>query len=360
MDSNKMKNLLYKNKSKAPQYKRSFPRPTGQDFRFRPLSGEIIDANNIELLAEVRLHSGIRHPDYPNNKFGSNFRCLGKGCPLCRDYFETLKAEEKAGIKNGNAWKKRARNFTIYWMLDRTNNDAITLVHMDNTPYIVFNKKTQKREKVGYTLQEIVFNKLENALNKNLAPFNYRDGNDLIMRSKKVDNKAKWDIWVEEEKNTVSQEIINKLKDLPALSTIYRPYTWEELECIVRGKSLKEAKNIRRIIKGNKIKETSEKEKDQSFDENASLETKNKQKPNVEEKKEVKKETKDQENKVKPEEKVVENKVEDNKTEEEILEEELMNTTLEEEENKEEDYSKGISDNLDSLFTSNVEDGSND
>ena len=72
MDSNQMKNLLYKNKSKAPKYKRAFPRATGQDFRYRPLSGEIINPNNIELLSEVRLHSGIRHPDFPNNKYGSN------------------------------------------------------------------------------------------------------------------------------------------------------------------------------------------------------------------------------------------------------------------------------------------------
>lgn len=344
MDSQKMKNLLYKNKnqSSAPKYKRAFPRANGQDFRYRPLSTEIIDSVNVELLAPVRLHSNIPHPDFPNNKFGSNFRCLGKGCPLCRDYFATDKLERESGIQNGNAWKKRANNFVIYWMLDRNNNNELTLVHLDNNPYFIYNKKTKQKEKYGHTLQELVFQKIENALNKNLAPFNYRDGNDIVIRSKKVDNKVKWNIWVEEEKNTVSQEVVNKLKDMPKLSEIYRPYTWEELECVVRGVSLKEAKNIRRITKGNTIKEKVEEEKNQSFDENVSLDS-DKTTPEVVDNK--KEEVQKKENK---------RKEEPTKKEEDqdlSIEDSLLETKLDEDDG---DYSKNIDDNLNNLFSSNI------
>lgn len=352
MDSKQMKNLLYKNRnnSKAPQYKRSFPRANGQDFRYRPLSGEIINPNNPELFAEVVLHSNIPHPDFPNNKYGSNFRCLGKGCPLCRDYFETREMEFKAGIKNGDSWKKRGRKYAIYWELDRTNKDEITLVHVDNTPYIVKNKKTKQNEKVGYTLQELKFFAIEAALNKNLTPFDYRKGNDIIMRSKKVDNKVKWNIFVDENVNAVPQDVLNKLKDLPQLSQIYKQYTWEELECVVRGISLREAKNVKRIVKGQDIKEKNNKDKEQSFDENVELKTK-------ETKPEPKKEK--QQEKLEDKEEVKTKEVNPILEEEEkSLEQSLMETSLDDEKQDESeddsDYSKGLSDSLDSLFTTKI------
>lgn len=358
MDSKSTKNLLFKNKnnSNKPMYKRSFPRANGSDFRFRPMSTEIINPENPDLFVEVVLHSNVKHPDFPNNKYGSNVRCLGKGCPLCRDYFKTLDLEWQSGIKSGgNAWKKRANKFAIYWMLDRLNKNQLTLVHLNNTPYMVKNKKTNKNEKVGYTLQELIFNKLVNATEKGLTPFNYQNGNDLVLRSKKVDNKTKWDIFVQEEKNDIPQEVINKLRKLPSLNQIYKPYTWEELECMVRGISLNNAKNIKRIVKANEIKEKEQKEKEEYFDENASLPTS--KVSNEEVPKELKENIKENQVYQSSESKENSNSEKKNDEETESIEDSLMRTELDDE-NEEESSSFG--DSINQLFNDLGEDNKNE
>lgn len=241
MSSQKFKSLLLKansGSSKRVTYKKMFITSSGTEYRLRPLSTSLIDPNEVPFI-KIRLHGGYKHPNFEGD-FSSNYRCIGKDCPMCADVKEIKKVEFKNQLPRDmrSAWKKEKNQYAVMWAVN-TENDEITLVLVPDTDQFKKVKDESGEEswkKVNTTCQEILFNKLMNAAENGLDPFDYNAGNDIIIKSKKVDYVVHWDISVVSTKNAVTEEIKKKLQALPKLEDLYKKYTKEELEYIVKGK----------------------------------------------------------------------------------------------------------------------------
>ena len=237
----KLKSLLLKAQtgSRTPKYKRVFVSGNGTEYRFRPLSTEKIDPQAIPF-KKVSMHGGYKHPNYEGD-YTSNFRCIGKDCPMCKDSRALKKTEYDNNIprKMKTAWKKERNRYSLIWGINR-ENDELTLFLIPDTDRFkkVKDKDTGKEEwkKVNTTCHEILFQKLMNAAENNQDPLSYTDGNDIIIKSKKVDGVVKWDISIDSEKNSVSEEVLKKFSEFPKLDDLYQKYSQEELEYIVKGK----------------------------------------------------------------------------------------------------------------------------
>jgi hypothetical protein len=241
MANQKLKTLLQKAQSgsRTIPYKKMFITANGTEYRFRPLSTLLIDPKEVPFI-KVRLHGGYKHPNFEGS-FASNYRCLGKDCPMCVDVKAIKNVEYTNNLSRElrTAWKKDKSQYAILWAINLDNNE-LTLVMIQDTDRFkkMKDEKTGKDEwkKINTTCQEIVFNKLMTAAENGLDPFDYDAGNDIVIKSKKVDNVVHWDVSVINEKNSVPAEIREKLKNVPKLEDLYKKYTKEELEYIVKGK----------------------------------------------------------------------------------------------------------------------------
>ena len=241
MTNQKLKSLLLKaqSNSKTPRYKRVFVSANGNEYRFRPLSTELMDPNEVPF-KKVNLHGGYKHPNY-DGKYTSNFACVGKDCPMCKDARALKKVEYENNVPKNmqTGWKKQKNRYSLIWGINREDNE-LTLFLIPDTDRFVKVKDPKEGEKewkkVNTTCHEVLYQKLMNAAESNQNPFNYKGGNDIVINSKKVDNKTNWDIYVDSETNDVDEKILEKFKEFPKLDTLYTPYSKEELEYIVKGK----------------------------------------------------------------------------------------------------------------------------
>lgn len=236
MSSNQnLKNRLAKAQSgvQKPSYKRLYLNGKGKEFKLRLLSTEHNDVEATPFF-KVDLHGGYKHPNY-EQEYSSNFRCPKKTCPMCSDYFDTLKREKGFDKSNRTAWKKEVRRYSMYWAINRENNE-LTLVYVPDIRKIK-NKDGTWQER-GSTLQSILYNKLMSAADQGMDPFSLKDGNDIIIKSRAIDGKAQYDVYIENEKNSVDEKTIQKLKTLPALRDVMQTYSIEDLKKIVSGEKI--------------------------------------------------------------------------------------------------------------------------
>lgn len=233
-------NKLYKanTKSTKPLYKRLYIKPDGTDYKLRLLDTSLIDPEGMPL-HKVFLHGGFRHPNYPKNTNPSTFACMGKGCPLCRDYFETADMEFKSGISRGKgvAWKKERTEYGLMWALNRANQNEMTLVYLQDKKMFKKNNKTGKKERVGKaTVYELVYEKMVAEAKQGRDPFDLDKGFDIIIRGIKRDDSIKWSVHFEYDKpNKVEAKERSVLSKMPVLSEIFTPYSKDQLECIAKG-----------------------------------------------------------------------------------------------------------------------------
>jgi hypothetical protein len=158
---------------------------------------------------KIFLHFNFLHPNY--NKSGT-FRCIGKDCPLCRV------AKEKQHKKDPNAWKYRANIMFLYYVADAK----------ENFYYI----------RLSATAQDAVFKAMQAKAKSGVNPTDLQNGRMARFTLDKVDNKTKYQCSFLNDTHKVSENIINELENAPDLNKIYKFYSKEDLEKIVRGEKL--------------------------------------------------------------------------------------------------------------------------
>jgi hypothetical protein len=163
----------------------------------------------------VFLHFGFYHPNFKNS---GTFRCLGKGCPLCREY----KIKEERG--DGNAWMFKSTPNYLYYVLNQ-------------------------RSEFGFVrLAQKAHDKVQDAIDKRLAsdvnPVDLDKGRvaQLIL-TKSVDKDGKkkndWTCDFLSDVDEVSPANRKLLENAWAFEEIYEKNTVEELELIIQGKPIK-------------------------------------------------------------------------------------------------------------------------
>lgn len=225
------RNRLLKAKSnvQAPTYKRLFVSPTqGREYCLRFLDPKVIDGEGLPF-AYVYLHGNYMHPNF-DQKFPSNFRCGGKGCPLCTDARAISKKEKDDNVPKNErqAFKKQARKYAIYWAINEENGE-LTLVHIPDFSY------SESEE----TINQMLANKLLELDEMGLAPFDLKLGMDIVISTTAVDKKIKFSIHQDNQSTKeVPQLVVKKLEQMKPLNLVYKKYTTEELDKVVKGEKI--------------------------------------------------------------------------------------------------------------------------
>lgn len=228
-DDFKTRLMKAKNGTKTPPYKRMFITTNqAKDYRLRFLDPKVISDDQLPFMY-VYLHGGYKHPNY-NQEYTGNFRCGGKGCPLCLDSRAMQKKEKDDNVakKDKQAWKKQSRKYAIYWAINQDNKE-LTLVHIPDFSY------SQDQE----TLNQIVSNKLIEFAELNLNPFDLKEGMDVIISAQAVDDKFKFKVdYDNNSKGPVEEKQVNLLRRMKALSDVYKVYKPYELDKIAKGERI--------------------------------------------------------------------------------------------------------------------------
>jgi hypothetical protein len=224
---NKMKNA--KTGNNRPQYKRMYIQGGGKEYKLHLLSTELIDATEIPF-ETVWLHGQYKHPNFPEQQYGSNFRCLGgmkNGCPMCLDVKDIRDFEKAQNIppKEKTAFKKQAKPYALYWAINLVNNE-LTLVHVP--------KRGMYDDDIP--AQEVLFNKIENFVKETgRIPFDYENGAIVTITSKTINKKDKYSVEIDMTPHDVSPKLLKLYETMPTLKSIYKPYTKEDLDNVVKG-----------------------------------------------------------------------------------------------------------------------------
>lgn len=157
----------------------------------------------------VFLHFGFIHPNY---KQAGTFRCLGRDCPLCRE----AKKMEKA--KDPNAWRFKSTPVYLYYIVDSSENFKFL--------------------RLSRTAHEQVLGEIESKAKSKTNVLSLENGRVAKLSLEKSEGKNKWRCDFITESNTVSPELQDSLHNAPELDTLYRVYSAEELEKIVKGEKL--------------------------------------------------------------------------------------------------------------------------
>jgi hypothetical protein len=211
-------NLKNAQKQESEPQKEFTPRPkllrttdAGTIFvRFLP---NAISPNDV-FYYRIFLHYGFFHPNFQNY---STLRCLGKGCPLCRE------AKKKEADKHPEAWRFKSTPNFLYYVVD--NNGDFAFVRLSLPAHTEVQKAFDKR------------------LAGDVNPVDLNHGRIAELRLDKIveeDNrkKNKWTCNFLSDPNTVSDKIIKRLKDAPSFEDLYAPNTVDDLELILKGKKI--------------------------------------------------------------------------------------------------------------------------
>lgn len=217
-----LKQRLYASKSgkNTIPYKRLFLQ-SGKEYNLRFLTTEFIDAAG-NLFARVFLHGGYKHPNY-QQKYTSNFRCLGKNCPMCADFKEQRELEKNLPKEQRIAWRKKSIPYAVYWAINLDNNE-LSLVHVP-----MMSAKDKK------SIQDIIFEHFLEAAEQDKDPFSLKSGNDVFISIKMVDNVPKVHVTIKEETTAVSEKVQKMASQLVPFEKVYKQYSKEQLQNIVDG-----------------------------------------------------------------------------------------------------------------------------
>lgn len=158
---------------------------------------------------QIYLHFNFFHPNYNQP---ATFRCIGKDCPLCKY------GKEKASKKDPEAWKYKANIMFLYYVTDSK----------ENFYYI----------RLSAVAQNAVFNAMIAKAKSDVNPADLQNGRLAQLSLSKVDGKNKFHCTFLNDIHRVSENITNELEMAQELSQIYRFYSKEDLEKIVRGEKL--------------------------------------------------------------------------------------------------------------------------
>lgn len=173
------------------------------------------DGVNERPFALVFMHSGFMHPNYGKT---SQFRCAGKGCPLC-EY-----AKQQADEENPKAWKFKARPKFIYNVVD--SNDNFRVMVLDKGAH----------EELQAEIENFV-------VTHNRIPCSFDKGAIFDISLKIVENgrkkEYKWKVSIHSESaGELGNAVTTELKDSRPLSEIYRRYSHEDLTKVLNGEKL--------------------------------------------------------------------------------------------------------------------------
>jgi hypothetical protein len=157
----------------------------------------------------IFLHFGFLHPNFGNP---STFRCLGRGCPLCKA------AKKMAEDRVPDAWKFKSTPVYLYYVMDE--NDDFKFIRLSNTA------------------NTAVVDAITAAATGKVNPVDLDKGRWAEIKITKMEDKTIWKCSFQHDPHSVPQQIRQELKIAPELSEIYREYTLKELELIVAGKKL--------------------------------------------------------------------------------------------------------------------------
>ena len=159
----------------------------------------------------VFLHFGFNHPDFGT---ASTFRCLGRGCPLCRE------AKKMAEDGASDSWKYKSTPVYLYYVADKD----------DNLMFLRLSAAAHSK----------VVEEISSKATSNVDPIDLDQGRVAeIVLEKQSDGPRKWRCLFHSGANKVSDKVKSELESSPPLSKFYRSYTKQELENVVSGKSLK-------------------------------------------------------------------------------------------------------------------------
>lgn len=157
----------------------------------------------------VFLHFGFNHPNYNNP---GTFRCLGKDCPLCR---EAKKMKEEGNV---SAWRYRSTPVFLYYVYD--NSDNFRFLRLSQTAH-------------NQLIDEITA-----LVVAKINPLDIEKGRHLEIKLTKEAKKNVYKCTFMNEVSSVPYEIRSELNSAQELGDIYRRYTKEELEKVLKGEKL--------------------------------------------------------------------------------------------------------------------------
>jgi hypothetical protein len=158
----------------------------------------------------VFLHFGFEHPNY---KTPGTFRCLGRDCPLCTEYKKMVFDKKK------DAWRYKSTPVYLYYVVDSSKNFKFI--------------------RLSRSAHDEVINEIESKARAMTNVLSLDNGRVAKLSLEKMDdNKNKWRCNFLNDSNSVEPDLRNQLKSAPELDSLYRVYSTEELDRVVKGIAL--------------------------------------------------------------------------------------------------------------------------
>lgn len=224
--------LSESNLTKIP-YKRLYLNGNGKDYNLRFLSTEYIDISK-RPYSKIWLHGGFFHPNY-DAKYASTFRCLGfEKCPLCKKVKELKEIQKNYSSKEDkDAWKKQSRPYSLWWALNKENNE-LSLVHVPNFTFHIPKEGEEKEP----TLHELLVKALLGVADT-IDPLDFKNGCDVKIEQRVVNGSTVYDIEFETNRPyEVDKETVQKMKYVKKLQEAYPKNDENYLDHIARGEKI--------------------------------------------------------------------------------------------------------------------------
>jgi hypothetical protein len=161
----------------------------------------------------VFLHFGFMHPNFNNP---GTFRCLGRDCPLCRE----AKKMKESGDKN--AWRFLSTPVFLYYVLDSQN--------------------TIKFLRLSSTAHEAVVDELIAKQKSKINPVKLSTSRIASFEVSTVTDKGKtrksYKCFFQSEHTPIPANKIEEFQQLQPFDEIYRVWTREDLEKVVKGEKI--------------------------------------------------------------------------------------------------------------------------
>ena len=161
----------------------------------------------------VFLHFGFMHPNFNNP---GTFRCLGRDCPLCRE----AKKMKESGIKD--SWRFLSTPVFLYYVLDSQN--TIKFLRLSSTAHdaVVDELISKQKGKINPV-------KLSTS---RIASF------EVSTITDKGKTKKTYKCFFQSEQTPIDEQKIEEFQQLQPFEEIYRVWTRDDLERVVKGEKI--------------------------------------------------------------------------------------------------------------------------